>query len=111
MRLLHGPGTYAALNDTQQFVDEMNATALNAGGGFANYADWRLPNIKELISIVERKCIRPALNTAVFPAVHFDKFWTSSTYEQLTEAAYVEFIYGNNNSSFKDREWQVRLVR
>lgn len=45
MRLLHGPGTYAALNDTQQFVDEMNATALNAGGGFANYADWRLPNI------------------------------------------------------------------
>jgi hypothetical protein len=87
------------------------AAALNDGGGFASFTDWRLPNIKELVSIVERKCVWPALNTAVFPTVRFDKFWTSSTYNNQTHAPHVEFIYGQNDSSLKTSEWLVRLVR
>lgn len=87
------------------------AAALNAAGGFAGYSDWRLPNVKELVSIVERKCMQPAWNTAVFPDTHFARTWTSTTHERLDEADYVEFEYGNNDATLKDREWQVRLVR
>jgi len=40
---------------------------LNASGGFAGHADWRVPNVKQLQSIVEAQCIRPALNVIIFP--------------------------------------------
>lgn len=87
------------------------AAALNTVGGFAGFSDWRLPNVKELVSIVERKCMQPARNTTVFPDVGFARTWTSTTHERLGEADYVEFEYGLNDATLKDREWQVRLVR
>ncbi|CCO47260.1 putative Fimh-like protein [Vibrio nigripulchritudo SOn1] len=46
---------------------------------YAGYSDWRLPNIKELVSIVEVGCSRPAVNTTVFPSIHEKaKLWSST---------------------------------
>ncbi len=39
---------------------------------------WRLPNVKELESIVERQCAAPAMNTAAFPAAPSVNFWSST---------------------------------
>lgn len=50
---------------------------LNNQGGFAEHTDWRLPNIKELLSLVERQCIEPAINLAVFP--DFEPSWEGLT--------------------------------
>lgn len=57
------------------------AADLNLGGGFAGFSDWRVPNVKELFSLVERQCQLPAINSTVFPLPRVTStlsFWSSS---------------------------------
>ena len=43
------------------------AADLNSAGGFAGHSDWRLPNVKELRSLVDEACFEPAINPTRFP--------------------------------------------
>ncbi len=104
-----GTGThFGSWNAALQIPDTVNATD--------NYTDWRLPNVKELFSIVEIQCYDPAINETIFPSTHASEHWTSSPDSQVgASEAYswlVNFFEGEFQSTKRAYKWgRVRLVR
>lgn len=85
---------------------------LNEKGGIAGHQDWRLPNVRELASILEQQCVAPALNTAIFKNSPPTQVWTSSPYHFYTHYSwYVDFGNGAVNYDERIRAKGVRLVR
>lgn len=100
----------------EEAVDSVNSLSL---GG---YSDWRLPNIKELASMTEKRCSRPALDTSVFPveaiysAEESSIVWWTSSPDALsgrvgTAAWRVDFDLGTTATALKSEAHFVRLVR
>lgn len=86
------------------------ATTYRAG----NHTDWRLPNVKELVSVVERQCVEPAANLDLFPAAPDDRYWSSTPYtgsDSTTTAWAVAFYNGRIDTSEKTSDFYVRMVR
>jgi hypothetical protein len=56
-----------------------DALQLAGTSDYAEESDWRLPNIKELATTVEAACYSPAVHLGVFPGVHSNAaYWTST---------------------------------
>lgn len=83
---------------------------------------WRLPNVRELASIVDRSRMNPAIDLVAFPATSSGWYWTSSPYAGDSVYAWaVGFDYGVvtsynrngiiNNGGTIDYTIAVRLVR
>lgn len=91
----------------------VQAKTLNNNGGFAGQVDWRVPSIKELISIVERQCAYPAINLEVFPDTPtYENFWSSSSVTSNSSSAWkVYFNSGGHERAYKHYTYSVRLVR
>ncbi len=81
----------------------------------AGNADWRLPNHKELLSLVDvMKVTSPAINTTLFPGTISSYYWSSTTYANSTSRAWlVDFNEGfsSNGGLLKTLTHYARCVR
>ena len=99
-----------------EYVAALNATS------FAGHADWRLPNIKELLSIVDYGRSNPSIDPIFGPTAggsNFATYWSSTSWAAFYpqyNAWGVEFldIYGTPASMIpfgKSSALRVRAVR
>lgn len=99
--------------------DALGRVVIQNTTGYAGYADWRLPNVKELLSIVEFKCQNPAINESIFVATPAEDYWTSTHDSDGGlggQALGVDFNLGTTMTGIRDNNrflnsFHVRLVR
>ena len=88
------------------------AITLCEGLTYAGFADWRLPNIKELVSIVDYSRQSPSINKAYFLNTQSNYYWSSTTYVPSSSLAwYVFFVNGYMSYTSKSNGNYVRCVR
>ncbi len=80
---------------------------------FAEYHDWRLPNINELQTIVDGTEHNPAVYTLFAEDTEPNDYWSSTTFSNSANAAWhVHFEHGLVNASDKSvSKYYVRAVR
>jgi hypothetical protein len=93
-------------DDWTGLVDGTNTEKL------CGFNDWRVPNRKELRSIVDYSRTNPAIDSDYFPHTTTNYFWSSSPYAYNSGNAWLlYFYYGYGYYYGRGLSYRVRLVR
>ncbi len=97
-----------AVSDAVEWQEAIDYCELLSLGG---YDDWRLPNKKELLSIVDYSKYSPSIDSQ-FQNTTSSYYWSSTTYVYYTYRAwYVSFRNGYTDYYNKGNHRYVRCVR
>jgi hypothetical protein len=99
---------------TWQRVPDLTPRVWSQAGAYCaslevNGRGWRLPSIKELLTIVDESRWGPAIDPVAFPSTPSDYFWTSSPLATFPMFIWTVF-FGKGTASFFDAS-NPRLVR
>jgi len=91
---------------TYSWVDALKQTAVQ------NPPVWRVPNIRELHSLVEDACHDSSTHPQIFPLTPAQVYWSASPSMANKETAWsVDFNIGTTSTSNKLSQHHVRMVR
>ncbi len=94
--------------DTEKFVADVNAAAL------CGFNDWRMPTLRELLTLAHVGTQNPSIDTTYFPNTIAWAFWSGSSYGGSPAVLAAAGIFDNGDAAGgrKDLSWfYVRLVR
>lgn len=91
--------------NTAAYVAAVNAAKL------CGYNDWRLPSVRELLTLVHFGASNPAFDAMYFPFTQLSWYWSATTYGQLAHAWMVDFVYGTSSYTWKNILYYARVVR
>jgi len=74
---------------TTQWQESLQAVKVKNQAVYKGHDDWRMPNVKELESIVETRCWNPSINTTVFPNSTSYFFWSSTVWVRSPLSAFT----------------------
>ncbi|HSA34166.1 MAG TPA: DUF1566 domain-containing protein [bacterium] len=104
--------TVTGLQWTKEYASSVtwqNALAHCENLDYGGHTDWRLPNIDELKTLINRGRYSPASD---FPDMPSATFWSSSSHVNYTSYAWYVSFYGGSVSSYdKDNNNHARCVR
>jgi Protein of unknown function (DUF1566) len=100
--------------DGSTCIGEVKGYSLGRAMQIAHQKGWRVPNLKELSTLIDETKSSPAIDLKVFPSTPVQEYWSSTygaSYNQLNFAWRVNFWYGANAFHFHRGRVAVRLVR
>jgi hypothetical protein len=79
---------------------------------FAGHDDWRMPNINELMSIVDHSRYNPAFDTLFFMPLPdaWVPYWSSTTYASWPDGAWAMYPYDGYKTVW-GKPWDMCYVR
>lgn len=115
----NGDGTITDFNTGlmwQQWDDNIVKnwnTAVNycSNSTLAGHIDWRLPEIKELLYIVNYGVYGTAIDQTYFPNTIPMGYWSTTTHVNTSSAWHVDFYNGFSNNNNKSDSHSARCVR
>ncbi len=79
-------------NDTEDFIDALNSA------NFGGHNDWRLPTLKELVTLVDYSRQNPPIDTSFFQDTVSSYYWSSTTTANNSNRVWP--VYFHNNSYY-----------
>jgi hypothetical protein len=117
----NAPDNQGGDDTIHEWLARVNA---EGGTGFAGHNDWRIPNVKELQSIVNYENYGPAVSPAfnrsctsgcgvtARSCTASDYYWSSTSYADRPDDAWFVYFYGGHVGNFnRDFSNTVRAVR